>query len=181
MTKKLNEEIWSYLQLHKADATANSRASIAEANQAERDLNNQLILVSTVIIGVTGAILAGGIFNETSTTAQAITALVSVGCALLSIVSGVVYYFVIIKFNQKWAVTHRNIALKDEVAAVAAAEGDKNAYRKAMDEAIKLTEQNETTSQKWLYVELALFAGAALGLLVLIAAIVIDWSGIVLA
>lgn len=176
MTNKINEDIWNYLQAHKADSMINSRASISEANQAERDLNNQLILVSTVVIGVMGAILAGGIFNGTSTIAQAVITLISVGCAILSIACGVVYYFIIIKFNQEWAVTHRDIGLKDEVAAVAALEGDKVKYTKAMDEATKLTQQNEKTSHGWLYAEVGLLTIAALGLLALVAAVAVDWG-----
>lgn len=176
---KLNEEHWLYFQGKVANSLSASRQSISEANQSERDLNSQLILVSTVIIGVSGAILAGGIFNDSATLEQGLAAFVAIVSALISIIFGIVYYFVIIKFNEDWTMLHRDIALGYDKVSATAVSGDKESYKSALSEVEALQKKlPEKTKRSWVYAEIVALFAAFMGLIALVSAIMFNWRPI---
>lgn len=148
-------------------------------NQTERDLASQLILVATVIIGVTGAILAAGVFNSTVTISQGIVASATTLFALASIAFGIRYYFVLMKFNSYWAVAHQKAAFKLEDAANFFKIPDIKAGNKALDEANKITTKHENlSSRKYLYLEIISLALSSLCLLIFALAVIFDWFSI---
>lgn len=170
------KEAEAHYQRKSVESMEKSTNSITESNQSERDLASQIILVATVVIGVTGAILAAGVFNSTATISQGIAASVAVLFALLSITFGVLFYFALIKFNKDWAQIHMDRSLKLDKAAAEIGRGDQQASDRALDEANEMIEGRKTQSSQWrLYVEITCLAIAALGLAALVLAVVFDW------
>jgi hypothetical protein len=170
------KEASEYYQRKSVESMGKSTNSIADTNQTERDLASQIILVATVVIGVTGAILAAGVFNKTATVSQGIAASVAVLFALLAITFGVLYYFALIKFNMEWAKVHRDVSLKLDEAADAIGRMNQSASDKALEEANELVEGQETQSSAWrLYTEIICLAISVVGLFALVLAVVFDW------
>lgn len=160
--------------MQKNDAYSESRRNLGEANQTERDLNNQLILVSTVVLGVIGAILAGSIFSEGVTLVQAILAMLGAAFGLSAILSGVRHYFQIIAFNGLWASAQREIGRKYEEMSLI---DDRSSLDSLGDNLNKyIASLPEKSKQFWLYAELILVLSAGCSLLLLVAAVVFDWG-----
>lgn len=165
-----------YYQRKSVESIGRSTSSISEMNQTERDLSSQLILVATVIIGVTGAILAAGVFNNTVTVSQGILASTATLFALASIAYGIRYYFVLMKFNSDWAVAHQKVAFKLEDAANAFKSSNIAAGNKALDEANKITTMHESlSSRKHLYIEIVFLGLSSICVLVFALAVIFNW------
>jgi hypothetical protein len=170
------KEAQDYYQRKSAESVGRSINSISEANQTERDLISQLILVATAIIAVTGAILASGVFANTVTISQGIAATVAATFGLISIAFGVLYYLALVKFNVDWAIAHRDVALKLEEAVHALGDSNQNLSDEALSGANEITSKHKTHSPRvHLYINLACLALSSIGLITFAAAVIFNW------
>lgn len=170
------KEAQDYYHRKSVESVGRSINSISEANQTERDLISQLILVATVIVAVTGAILASGVFGNTVTISQGIAATVATLFALVSIGFGVLYYLALVKFNVNWAIAHRDAGLKLEEAADAISNANQELTDNALNDANEIISKHKTQSPRTpLYLTLACLALSSLGLLAFAAAVIFNW------
>lgn len=157
--------------------SANGVAMTNEANQTERDLNNQLLIIGVAFIGVAGAILASGIFSESSTTAQALATLFTVLFSLLSLASGLTHYFKDIKFLRDSSRNYVVLSNLYEEAELAAINDDEKKHLTIVPKIKELSDSfGDSTSSKLLIAELVCLTASAVSLLALISAIVWDWG-----
>jgi len=81
---------------------------VTEANETERALCAQLILIDTVMLtGTLVAIANQDVFNA-STTPISILILLALVSLLLSMGFGIKYYFAVIGYNKQWAIAKHN-------------------------------------------------------------------------
>lgn len=180
MTAKMVSNNSLHIDIYRRKSSETLDAAIAmtaEGNQVERDLNSQLIILSTVFIGATSAILAGGIFADSSTFGQAVAAALSVFSALAGIGFGIVNYFREISFFIESSKKYTNLSNLYEQAEVAAHKADGKAHTEVVVKIKKLSDEfGSRTNQKFLKLEVACLTISGVSLLALIAAIVGDWS-----
>lgn len=88
---------------------AESKANIAETNQTERDLCGQLILLGTVVLTATGALIASNWIKEPVTLGQVGALMGAVLSLIGAIAAWVRYYFVIINFQIEWATANHAV------------------------------------------------------------------------
>lgn len=168
-----------YYRKKSTETTTNGIGMISEANQAERDLNNQLILLATVFIATAGAILAGGIFADSYTLGQTIATLMVVSLAILAIVFGVLNYLSTIKFFVKSSRDYANLSHKFDEAELAALGGDVGAHELIVAEIKELSEEfGKDSGPVFIRLEILFLAVSGFSLLALVSAIVLNWGDI---
>jgi cation transporter-like permease len=79
-----------------------ARYSTTELNQTERELCDKLMLIATVLIAVTAAVIAGNAEEIVLNNLEKILLISSLASLVLSVISGVGYYLTMIKFHSKW-------------------------------------------------------------------------------
>lgn len=103
-----NSGLLRYLHEEKRHSEAQSQKNSAEANQTERDLCSQLMLIATVLLAGNALLIANQSVTQAISALQSVALIVGTSSLVLSIASGIKYYTVIIQFQEKWAdINHR--------------------------------------------------------------------------
>jgi len=157
-----------FMHERKASYEADRNRNSASANETERSLCGQLMLVSTVLL--TGfVIFFGSRENTTKFTPHQIKLLIS-GIALLcfSIAAGVKYYFVLNKFFRSWATTdHKTAELYNDDSI--------KTWEEIQNRTDELQSKNKPESSfTWLFIQIALLASAAIAYVMLLIVLLID-------
>lgn len=167
-----NSEFWHYLHEQKVAAEADRNRNTQNVNETERTLCGQIMLFTTVLL--TGSIFFLGDNDTRSalTTVQAVFIISSLLLLFASAIFGILYFFKIISFFERWA------QAADKVADVYN-DREFNTWKEATDQLSKAQLGIPTkTDKRLLNAQLISLGIAGLAYLGLIAGILFDFTSI---
>lgn len=109
MTER-EEYLQSVLEGRLGAANKNVERHVTNANETERALCGQLMLINTVLLTLSAATLGGDFIKEPFTFAQSVLIITGITSLVVSIASGVLFYLKIIKSEIEWAVVEHKQA-----------------------------------------------------------------------
>jgi len=155
----MNEKGFEYYQNRRHDMYVESRRNLAEANETERNLCGQLMLLATVLLGIIGAYIGGADKDNLSNYQWAILMIISISL-ILAIASGIKYYFEITKMEIKWGMKDKETA---DVLDKMSVELDQDKKNEMIEEANEIQKsKGDSTNLLWLRTQI-LFLGCAAG------------------
>jgi len=161
----MNEKGFEYYQMRRHDMYVESRRGLAEANETERNLCGQLMLLATVLLGITGAYIGGADQDNLSNYQWGLVMIVSIGL-ILAIMSGIKYYFEITKMEIKWGLKDKETA---DVLDKLSLEQDQNKIDEMITKANKIQKSKGiSTNLLWLRTQILFLSCSAVGFLALL-------------
>jgi len=142
----------------------NVERNLADANQSERDLCGQLILISSAFLGLSG-VFAASDWSDKLTGWEPGLLIAGVILLVLSVAAGIVYYFKVIKSETEWADIDNQTA--DAFDKASRTDSDTELYE--LTNAANELQKSKilATSLAWLKTEIILLATAAVVYIVL--------------
>lgn len=171
--KKLDltdKDIISYISSSRFEYIAQRDRSLNEENETERVACSQLLLITTVLLSASVILLSNVSEAEKLSAIQKILILTGVTSYILSIMSGIKYYFEIVKFNFNWAEKLNEVVkLFSEVKFESLSEA-----RERTDEILEVPPVK--TPKKWLYIQIIFLSVGVISYLLILVAILFNFD-----
>jgi ABC-type multidrug transport system fused ATPase/permease subunit len=164
--------VFDFIQATRRDYIQQRDRSLAEENETERSACGQLMLVTTVLLSATVLVVGNSDILKTITDAQKILVVIGFSSLILSIFSGIKYYFELVQFNFDWAKSLNDVVtLHSEV--------DFKTFKEAGEKTDSLLKKLPTqTPKKWLKRQIGLLASGVIMYLILLIAILFNFQAI---